>query len=216
MRVETIERLYCPASHTPSPLITVAFERDGDWLIEGVLGCSVCGAEYVMAKGVVHFGAPPRAPIAAAGAAELDTPADPMRLAALLALSEPGMRIVLCGDIGQHAADLEMATGAKCLVVNAHGHSDLAQGADHITMPVDAPLPVADGALHGMAVDMAHIPQLSRAAVMVRAGGRLLAPSAATVPRGCTELARDAHQWVAEVDASQGRLVALAVRRPPG
>ncbi len=216
MRVETIEQLYCPASHAPSPLITVAFERDGDWLIEGLLGCSVCGAEYVMANGVVHFDALPERSADADGRASDGVLSDPMRVAALLGLSEPGMRIVLCGDFGNDAAALEHATGARCLVVNWLGSADLPHGGDRVTMPVDAMLPLAIGAMHGMAVDDTHIPQLLRAALVVRAGGRVLAPSAAPVPQGCTELARDGVHWVAEVNASASGLVALHVRRRPG
>jgi hypothetical protein len=221
MRVETIEQLLCPGLHVPSPLITVAFDRDGDWLIDGLLGCSVCGAEYVMAAGVVHFDAHQDPTTGSHGqvttrdATLPDESFDAMRVAALLGLSEPGMRVVLCGAFGHGAPALELATGARCLVVNAPSHPAVARGVDHILMRADATLPVANGAMHGMVIDAMHIAQLERAALVVRTGGRVLAPSYAPVPRGCQELARDAQQWVAQVDASMSAFVPLQMRRRP-
>jgi len=218
MRVETVEQLCCPASHAPSPLITVAFERDGDWLIDGLLGCSVCGAEYPMTDGVVHFGGGRHAAVVRPEreTSTLNAPTDPLRVAALLGLSEPGMRVVLCGDCADCAKVLTQVTGAHCVVVNANSGTTHGRDTDRLTMPVDATLPFGSGAMHGMAIDVTHVPLLHRAAFVVRAGGRVLAPADAPVPHGLRELARDAHNWVAQVEASAGSLVSLRARhRPP-
>ena len=98
MRVDVIELLRCPRPHAQSPLITVADLRDGDNLLDAALGCVVCGAEYALRDGVAYLGSEIAFDFSldAESAAALPPP-DPMRVAALLGLSDVTTRGVLCG-----------------------------------------------------------------------------------------------------------------------
>ncbi|MEQ1691473.1 MAG: hypothetical protein ABMA00_09325 [Gemmatimonas sp.] len=196
MRVEIVELLLCPAAHASSPLVTVAHRRDGERLIEATLGCSVCGAEYALRDGVVYLGARGAEPSGESAGA-----VDPLRLAALLGLSEPGARVALCGTVAAAAESVEPATGAVCVVINAKAAEGVPDRRDHILIGDATAIPLAGASLHGVAVDTAHIALLSDAARVVRQGGRVVAPAHAPVPEGCRELARDEREWVAEVVA---------------
>ena len=202
MRVETIELLRCPAAHESSPLVTVAHARNGDRLIEGTLGCPICGAEYPLKEGV--------ALLADHTGSESPTDSvDAMRTAALLGLSEPGMRVALCGAFGSVADEIEQATGATCITVNASPIIRSASTADHVVLASQALLPFSSASLAGLAVDDANLALLADAARVVRAGGRVLAPARASTPAGVTELARDEQAWVAVVEAAGSRPVGL-------
>lgn len=203
MRVETIELLRCPEAHESSPLVTVAHTREGDRLIDGALGCPVCGAEYALKDGVV-FLAPDR------GDTPLESRVDAMRTAALLGLSEPGMRVVLCGALGAAADEIEAATGATCITMNASATVRAASKADHVVLGREQALPFSPASLSGLAVDDVNIAWLSDAARVMRAGGRVLAPAHAAVPAGVRELARDATAWVAVAEGAVSAPVGLA------
>lgn len=193
MRVEIIELLRCPAAHEPTALVTVANERRGDRLIDGMLGCVVCGAEYALRDGVVLLGDV---------VAPLGIEVDAARTAALLGLIEPGVRVVLCGAYAGAASSLAQDVGAACVTVNASAEVRGAADADHLVVGAVPRIPLADGSIGALAVDAEHMALLADAARVVRRGGRVLAPSHAPVPGGCTELARDDREWVAEVAAA--------------
>lgn len=202
MRVEIIELLRCPAKHELTPLVTVAFARDGDRLLEGVLGCPVCHAEYTLHNGVAMLGTE-RSP--------QDEPAndvDAMRTAALLGLDEVGARVLLAGDYATPADAIEQATDVRCIAANALRRT-MFNSADALCADRDHAIPLANATLHGIAIDNAHLSWLDDAVRVVRVGGRILAPSHAPVPKHCQELARDEHEWVAVVSASSGTLVDL-------
>ncbi len=192
MRVEIIELLRCPTVHESSPLVTVASVRDGDRLVEGALGCAVCGAEYALTGGVVFLG-DERIDAAAHRAV------DATRTAALLGLSEPGGRVGLCGAFGTVADAIEASTGATCVTVNAWPDLRSRSPADHLVIDIAASLPLASASLNGLAVDAAHVTLLPDAARVVRRAGRVLAPAHAPLPAGVQELARDDVEWVAVV-----------------
>ena len=217
MRVETIEQLCCPAPHALSPLITVAFARDGEWLLEGVLGCVVCGAEYRLNDGAVHFAE--LGNVAMAGvqgdSSMMGTDTDAMRVAALLGLDNPGMRVVLCGEYWRSADMLSDELGAHCIVVNAGRDSTRKRVADHITLPPDVGWPFTHGAMDGLAIDAKHVHLVEHAAHVMRVGGRVLAPSHAPVPLGFRELVRDSNCWLAQVEFTGGNLVSLRTRTGP-
>jgi hypothetical protein len=132
-----------------------------------------------------------------------------MRLAAQLGLTAGGMRVALCGDYASDADALEELTDARCVAVNG---LDARQGltrADVLLVDASRRLPVASGALHGLVVDDAHVALLHDATRVVRAGGRIVAPAHVAVPPGCVELARDAREWVATVQATSTAPVAI-------
>ena len=201
MRVEFIELLRCPEAHEPSALVTVAHSRDGERLIDGTLGCAMCGAEFPLRRGVVYL---------AASAPESSKIApDPTRAAALLGLAEPGMRVALCGAFGAVAGAIEQETGVVCLTVNAPSLVQNEAGPDHVVIGSVAQIPLAGASLSGIALDAAHVPLVGDAARVVRVGGRVLAPIVAAVPAGLRELARDAFEWIAVVETSVSTPVGL-------
>ncbi len=201
MRVETLELLRCPALHEPSPLITVAYERDGDRILEGSLGCSICGAEYALREGVVYLA------LDAPATPEADAK-DPMRTAALLGLNEPGVRVALCGAFGRDAVMIEEAIDARCIAINAS-----TAAVDQIRCAAFDIVPLATASLHGLAVDDTQMRLLGDATRVVKAGGRVLGPAHAPIPDGCRELARDEYEWVAVVERTSSAPVTLQLSR---
>ena len=216
MRVELIEQLRCPVAHAPSPLVTIVHERRGDQLQRATLGCPICGERYDLRNGVVHFGVVhfgvvhfgDRARVVARDAHAVEHAVDPVRIAALLALDAPGVRVALCGTLARVADELEATTDVRVVAINAPSDAE-SFDADALTLSVEQALPFADRSLHALAVDDAHVSVLRDAARVVRVGGRVLAPVAAELPAGCVELARDASEWVAEVQASVSAPVSL-------
>jgi len=208
MRVDLIELLRCPASHALTPLVTVANQRDGESLIDGMLGCPVCGAEFTLHDGLVRLGDPVVPSHDAARAVDAE------RTAALLGVSLPEQRVVLCGAYASVAAQIAGETGAQCLVVNAPRRATLGRAIDQLALGPAARWPLANASCHGVAVDPAHVALLTDVARIVRPGGRVVAPVAAPVPVGCRELARDAQEWVAEVE-SVSAPVTLRYSPPP-
>ena len=156
----------------------------------------MCGAEYALRDGVAWLTSDGRVERPEAPGA----PTDPMRVAALLGLGDPAARVMLCGEYGSAAAALESAMGVRCLVVNAPSGSAIDALSDHFVAENSRAIPLANGSLHGVAVDDAHATWLADVARVVRVGGRVVAPSHAPVPKGCRELARDDQEWVAEVE----------------
>ncbi len=205
MRVEFIELLRCPANHELSPLIAVADRRLGDHLLDATLGCPVCGAEYAVRDGIAYL----TQEVAAATSDTLDV-IDPMRVAALLSLADSSARALLCGGPASVSAEIEALTGARCASVNAPATTVLAlELVDVIRLTPGAMIPLASASLRGLAVDAAHVSLLADATRVVQRGGRVLAPVSAPLPAGCRELARDDHEWVAEVEAAVSAPVSL-------
>jgi len=205
MRVEIIELLRCPEAHEPSALVTVAFTRDGDRLLSGELGCPVCGAAYSLRDGavwLVHEGisGDDAGTVAQQDGSERGVDLrDVEGTAALLDLSEPGMRTVLCGAYGTIAAALVDMTGARCVAIGGAAERGLPAEVDQVRMLSRARLPFADTCIDALAVDATYAALLADAARVVRVDGRVLAPSHLPVPHGLKELARDATEWVAVV-----------------
>ncbi len=197
--------LSCTAGHPPSSLIAVIDQRDGDRWISGTLGCAECGAEYALRDGVAYLlpGDALPAPTALNSDDATSTQTvDPMRVAALLGLTEPGRRILLVGEYAEAAVELSQATDAVCTTLNAAPVVRALRTIEHVVIDARADrLPFPDGTFHGVAVDAAHLALLADAPRVLQRGARMLAPVQAAVPEGCTELARDATEWVAEVEA---------------
>ena len=205
MRIEFIELLRCPASHELSPLITVASKRAGEHLLDATLGCVVCGAEYELRDGVAYL----TNEMSVATSNVVDT-IDPMRIAALLALTDGSARALLCGAAASVSSEIESLIGARVAGVNAPVESMLEHElVDVIRLTPRAMIPLATASLQGLAVDARHASLLADAARVVRRGGRVLGPLSAAVPLGCRELARDSHEWVAEVESAPSAPIAL-------
>ena len=55
MHVELTEILRCPNAHAESPLVASATRQVERRILQGTLGCPVCGREYPIQDGVVEF-----------------------------------------------------------------------------------------------------------------------------------------------------------------
>lgn len=212
MRIEFIELLRCPANHELSPLITVANKRDGDHLLDAVLGCVVCGAEFEIRDGVAYL----TDETAMATIDTIDTAdvIDPMRIAALLSLTDASARALLCGAAASVSHEIESLTGARVASVNAPAPGPGLSMLEHelvdvIRLTPGAMIPLATASLQGLAVDERHASLLADAARVVQRGGRVLGPLSAAVPLGCRELARDSFEWVAEVEVTPSAPISL-------
>ena len=135
-----------------------------------------------------------------------------MRCAAMLDLFEPGGAAVLAGEWGTIAPALAELTRTSLLLVAPPADVRLGGGISGIL--AGTVLPIAPGALRGIALDEAWSspPLISSAVRALKPGGRLVAPTRASLPAGIVERARDGRHWVGEAEAGVSAPVQLKGR----
>jgi uncharacterized protein YbaR (Trm112 family) len=193
--VELIELLRCPRPHEESPLVASALRSEARHIVEGMLGCPVCLAEFPIAGGVAQFGeAEQAAPDVAPDAATA------MRLAAFLELTDARGFALLCGGWGAQIELIRRVSDTPLVLVNPPAVVPAgAAGIIRVRDSVPFAREVARGlALHAQASDAF----VATAVVAVRSGGRIVAPALLPLPAGVTELARDDQMWVGEKTAT--------------
>ena len=209
MFVELIESLRCPRAHEESPLIASARRTEARHIVEGVLGCSVCGEEFSIVEGELHIDAD-----ATRGAPDVPSAEVAMRLAAFLEATDARGTALLLGRWGAHAGQVMRLTEAPVAVVNAPPGPPSGVAAAILTR--DA-IPFAPGSVRGAALDAGMSAALIESALRaVRPGGRVVADASLPLPPGVKEIARDATMWVGEKTAapvSAPRLVPLSRRK---
>lgn len=198
MFIELVESLRCPRSHEFTWLVASTLEMAGRDIRRGLLGCPSCGARYTIRDGVVDFrtrdGTTPIPDSGTLPAPNGDADAV-TRIAALLDLTTPGGFIVLVGEHAHHAPGVRDAIeGVEILVLNAT--AELASGDGISLTRTDGALPLRPGAARGIVLDERHAARAAEAGMALRANGRLIAPSTATLPSDLEELARDEREWV--------------------
>ena len=205
MFVELIEALRCPRDHAESPLVVTASRTDARHILDGVLGCPVCRAEFPIRGGEALF--------VNDSAAEAVAPDQEMgmRLAAFLELTDARGFAILCGSWGAHAEEVRALSDAPLLLVNPPDGVDVSATG---IVRVRGRLPVAPSSARAAALDERDDPLLVASAVAcVRPKGRIAGPTTVSVPDGVHELTRDARMWVAErraaPDGPTRRLVTL-------
>lgn len=190
MLIELIDRLRCPNDHEETWLVAAAERTEHRRLVDATLGCPVCAAEFVVRGGTVHFGEP---------TPSVSMPADEaavMRLAALLHVQERGLYVLDAGW-GSLAVALLALVPAEYLLVDPPVGVAAADGLAILAGLGDR-WPLAAASLHGIVVERATPARLAGAVRVLRPRGRLVAPAAAPMPLGVTELARDDRHWVGE------------------
>jgi uncharacterized protein YbaR (Trm112 family) len=192
MLIELLSFLRCAMPHADSPLVVVATRTAGRRVVDGTLGCPVCGAEYPIRDGAAWFGEgePARATTGPASTG----PDETMRLAALLALNERGGVCVLGGSWGALAAELAELVAVQLMLVSPPAEIS---GWSTLYGTGDA-LPLAPGGAQGVAIDRTSGVLADAGARALRARGRLVAPSGTPLPATITLLARDERHWVGE------------------
>jgi uncharacterized protein YbaR (Trm112 family) len=206
VHIELIDVLRCPEAHTESTLVLAADRWVGREVVDGRLGCPVCGATYPIVQGGVVVSASNEVEASGAGATSWTSDPDAaLRLAAQLDLRTPGVLVALAGTYALLAADLEELTGARCLSVNPPG-----PGGFRNSIVAATRLPLSSGALRGVALDAANAstPLLVESVRALADEGRLVAPATASAPAGVELLARDEDEWVGTARRPRG-LVSL-------
>lgn len=208
MLIDLVDQLRCPEPHEEIWLVTAAVrtvERD---IMDGLLGCPICRAEYPIRDGTVYFveRTPEQAPAASPQSQE-----EAMRLAAFLDLGEPRGYAALVGEWGSQARVTQLLTDVHLLLVNPPRDVEMGQGLSGIV--VSDVLPLSRSVLRGIAFDASASAALVASALpAIRARGRVVGPASLPVPAGVTELVRDARVWVGEREAAPGPVVRLERR----
>ena len=207
MFVELIDVLRCAVPHEDSWLVAAATRTVDRHILEGTLGCPVCGAEYPVRDGAAWFGLGQAAgPPASVNVDPLD-PDEVTRIAALLGIDERGGRYLFDGPWSAMIAVLPPVGPLRALVLEA-----VMPGASVLRDCGDC-LPLAAGSLRGAVLARPAAGLAAAAARALQPAGRLVAPATTPVPEGVTVLARDDRQWVAERDASPGGGAPVVLRR---
>jgi uncharacterized protein YbaR (Trm112 family) len=209
MHVDLVESLRCPNAHEDGWLVASAHRVVDRRIVEGVIGCPMCGAEWPVRDGVLSLTGerdepPPSAgPVTVAG----DPAEQALRLAALLDLRDARGAIVLTGAAAALSHHLASLTGVLVLAVNPPAHVAHAPS----RLLVGGQLPLGVGTMRGVVLDAAHAtPEwLASAVRALERSGRLVAPARVAVPAEVEELARDAAEWVGEVRVAASGLVPL-------
>ena len=240
MFIELVDALRCPVSHEESWLVASATQTDARHIVDGLLGCPVCQAEYPIRQGVADFRRATQGEMRAAGEASPSSedertrveglqqgecvaphvrmpprraadPALAMRLAAFLGLADASGFAVLVGAWGAQAPALRELVETPLLLVDPP--TDV-QGEPGISViRTDGDIPLAAGSARGVAIDRVPPARLASAIRVARAGARIVAPAGLVRPDEVRELARDAELWVGEKESGRSGLVTLHVRR---
>ena len=110
MFIELTDHLRCPADHDESFLVLLPDKIDGRSVIEGQLGCPLCGRTFQLHGGVFDTG---DAPDINAGTTDR---LDPDALTALVGLSGPGGYFVLAGPAANDWQDVAALNPGVALV----------------------------------------------------------------------------------------------------
>ena len=210
MFIELVDALRCPVPHDESWLVASATHMEARHIVEGTLGCPVCHAEYPVRRGVVDFRRAPSGAPRAPTARPRDA-AEAMRLAAFLGLADAGGFAVLLDGWGSQAPALRELVETPLILVDPPAGVEGEPGVS--VLLTDGPIPLATGASRGTAIDGDAALRVPEAVRITRAGGRLVGPPGAALPRDVRELARDDTLWVGEKEPEPSPLVTLHVRR---
>lgn len=195
MHIELIDLLRCPRPHEETWLVAAFYRLNGRLVLEGKLGCHVCGAEYPIRDGIAffreHAGAAPFG-----NRSDSEAPDAAMRIAAFLDL-RPGALALLVGDLADASDAVAALTGSRVIALNTPLRTS-----DESVLQIDSnpPLPLASHSLDGIALNPASSTgeMLEEASRLLRPRGRLLAASGLELSGEFRELARDADYVVAE------------------
>ena len=186
MFIELIDLLRCPSDHEESWLVAALDKTNGRVVINGRLGCPVCGAEYPVRDGVAVFGD---------GRAAATADVDAWRIAAFLDLRSPGKVVVLLGGPAALARQLIDSFGARVVLVD--GREAIEPGENLALVRASDASPLRGAAADGIVLGAgAAREDVANAARVLRSGGRIVLPASAPTPGGFDQLAADEHHRV--------------------
>lgn len=196
MFVELVDVLRCPNPHEETWLVLATRRMDGRTVIDGVLGCPICQAEFPIERGIARFDRGHPRPTATLPSDEEES----TRLAALLNLTDGRGYAILIGETGNYAPELRALTDVQLLLVDPPPGIQMGHGLSGLTMDGSSwSVPLAAASARAIACDDRGSPDHLDSWLQIAAlGARILAPVAVPLPNGLTELARDARHWLAE------------------
>jgi uncharacterized protein YbaR (Trm112 family) len=194
MFIPLVDSLRCPRPHAETWLVASIDRAENRDIIEGVLGCPNCLAEYPIRDGVVYFNAE-----AERSSFRQPDEMQATRLAAALELIEGRMTAVLHGDWGAHAQIVRSMSPAQLILVNP---PEGVVSGDGISIIVADTAPLAQSSADGVAVDSTASDAMIASLDAALARGRnMVGPVAVPVPPNYVEIARDDDVWVARLDS---------------
>ncbi len=196
MFTELIDTLRCPMAHEDSWLVATSTRTGNRHILDGKVGCPVCKTTFDITDGEVMFTATP----VLRSAIVLDDDAA-FRLAAQLHLVETPQPILLTGLWSRAVAPLRRIVSSVTMFVgDATTVVTQDERVSTLRLPVTG-IPLATGALRGVALDRAHSGAVfvHAAARVLRTGGRLVVPASVALDvQVWRTLATDADVTVAE------------------
>lgn len=212
MFIELVDALRCPVSHEESWLVASSTRMEARHIVDGVLGCPVCHAQYPVRNGVADFRRESALPVEeATDPVHRGDDTKAMRLAAFLGLSDANGFVVLLDEWGAQASALRELVETPILLVDPPVGREGEPGISVVLS--DGVPPLAAGAARATAVGQCSPERAAAAVRLTRAGGRLVGPASLPVPDGVREIARDESLWVGEREPERSPLVTLHVRR---
>jgi uncharacterized protein YbaR (Trm112 family) len=197
--IELLDLFRCINPHEDTWLVASLTAVTNRFVLEGTLGCPICGAEYPIRNGVADFSAGAEIPRrkATGPAANEDREELATRAGAFLNVTEPGATVVLGGRWADAALELSLMTEARVLAINPEGRAEESETVGLLL--VGSEIPVAPGSVLGVAVDASFPAGIVASAVKaVRPGGRIVGPAEIPPPSELTVLAQDEDYWVAQ------------------
>lgn len=196
MHIEFIDLLRCPRPHEETWLVAAFYRMTGRVVLEGKLGCHICGAEYAIRDGIAFF-RERGGEASVVDGGDIEAPDAATRIAAFLDLARPGALAVLTGSWANASDAVASLTSARVIALNSASPTS---NEGVLQVESDLPLPLASHSLDGIALDSkwSTNEMLEEAARALRPRGRLLASSRLELSGKFGELARDADYVVAE------------------
>jgi uncharacterized protein YbaR (Trm112 family) len=219
MHSEVVDHLRCLNVHAESWLVAAADVTEGRHIMQGVLGCPVCRAQYPIADGVADFTGVARAPLALEpSSAVTGDPELALKLAAMLDLTDASGYVLLCGAWGRLAHPLRELVPIQVIVVNVPRDVTMGNGVSGLL--VGDRIPLAGGSARGVALDECYDGGgakrsgafIASAVSATRAGGRIVGFTTLPLPDGVTSTATDELHWVGA--RAGGQPVLKLVRAP--
>ncbi|HEX6313553.1 MAG TPA: hypothetical protein VFZ73_01785 [Gemmatimonadaceae bacterium] len=209
MLLSVVDVLRCPRPHEESSLVLSVETWNDQRILRGTLGCPICHCRFSIENGVTDFREGKGALRTVRDGGEVDT----LRLAAQLALTDPGGFVLLTGTYASVADSFTDLAGVTCIVIDWQVPDESIA----VEVIVSDRLPLAAGTLRAAAVDAPHASPgfLAAVAASIRDDGRIVGPAAAALPPSVEELARDDREWVGRVrkDGTPIRLLSRRDRR---
>jgi uncharacterized protein YbaR (Trm112 family) len=113
MFIELTDHLRCPADHEEAFLVLLPDRVEGRSVIEGQLGCPICGRTFQLSAGILDTGDAP------SPTASMPSRLTPDALTALVGLNGPGGYLALVGSVAHNWKEVaELNPGVALVGIN--------------------------------------------------------------------------------------------------